>query len=71
MRYYTTDTPGPLPRMSSTSVKMHTGIKMVDDNHIDRDCFELFIKEGVYLKYAQQLLDPVRVYTGDEQKYVS
>lgn len=27
---------------------------MVTDNHIDRDCFELFVAEGLYLRYAQE-----------------
>ena len=30
--------------------------RMVLDNHIDRDCFELFVREGVYNAYAEKFL---------------
>lgn len=30
--------------------------RMVLDNHIDRDCFELFLREGVYKVYADKFL---------------
>jgi HD-GYP domain-containing protein (c-di-GMP phosphodiesterase class II) len=29
--------------------------------HIDPDLFEVFVKEGVYLRYAQQFLDPWQI----------
>ena len=29
--------------------------KMVLDDHIDRDCFELFIRSKVYVKYADSI----------------
>jgi hypothetical protein len=29
---------------------------MVLDDHIDRDCFQLFLREGVYLRYAEKFL---------------
>ena len=32
--------------------------QMVLDNHIDRDCFELFLRSGAYLEYAQKFLGP-------------
>ena len=30
--------------------------KMVLDKHIDKDCFELFIRDKVYLRYARAFL---------------
>lgn len=35
--------------------------KMVDDNHIDKDCFDLFTESGVYLQYARKFLPASRV----------
>jgi HD-GYP domain-containing protein (c-di-GMP phosphodiesterase class II) len=34
---------------------------MVKDNHIDRDLFELFIKERIHLDYAQKELTPSQI----------
>ena len=34
---------------------------MKKDRHIDEDLFEIFIKEKVYLKYAQEFLDPEQI----------
>jgi HD-GYP domain-containing protein (c-di-GMP phosphodiesterase class II) len=34
---------------------------MVQDNHIDRDLFELFIKEQIYLDYAKKELTPSQI----------
>ncbi len=44
--------------------------RMVLDNHIDRDCFELFVREEVYLQYARQYLDPAQIDTVDVSKYL-
>ncbi len=45
--------------------------KMVLDDHIDRDCFELFIRSKVYVKYADQFLDPEQIDTVEESLYLS
>ena len=42
--------------------------KMKLDNHIDPDLFDLFISEKVYLKYANEYLDPDQIDEVDEQK---
>ncbi len=34
---------------------------MVKDQHIDAEIFELFLKSGVYLKYAQEMLLPEQI----------
>ncbi|MFC1579268.1 HD-GYP domain-containing protein, partial [Pseudomonadota bacterium] len=43
---------------------------MVRDNHIDRDCFELFIADGVYLRYAQAFLQPGQIDEVDVRRYL-
>ena len=34
---------------------------MKKDNHIDPDIFDVFIKDKVYLEYAEEFLDPVQI----------
>jgi HD-GYP domain-containing protein (c-di-GMP phosphodiesterase class II)/ABC-type amino acid transport substrate-binding protein len=43
--------------------------RMVIDNHVDRDCFELFVKDEVYLEYAKQFLQPNQIDEVDVGKY--
>ena len=40
---------------------------MKKDHHIDPDIFEIFIRQKVYLHYAQEFLDPQQIDTVDEQ----
>jgi hypothetical protein len=40
--------------------------RMALDNHIDSTLFDVFIREKVYLKYAEQFLDPVQIDRVDE-----
>nr|WP_294838195.1 HD domain-containing phosphohydrolase [uncultured Methylotenera sp.] len=35
--------------------------RMKVDNHIDSELFDVFIREGIYLKYAQQFLEPEQI----------
>jgi HD-GYP domain-containing protein (c-di-GMP phosphodiesterase class II) len=42
--------------------------KMKQDNHVDPDIFDLFIREKIYLKYAQQFLEPEQIDDVDESK---
>ena len=44
---------------------------MVLDDHIDRDCFELFLREGVYLEYARRFLQQEQLDGVDVQRYLS
>jgi len=37
--------------------------------HIDPDLFDIFVKEGVYLRYAHQFLDPWQIDTVDPQTW--
>lgn len=45
--------------------------KMVLDNHIDKDCFELFVRDKVYLQYAEEFLPPGQVDDVDVDKYLA
>ncbi len=45
--------------------------RMVLDNHIDRECFELFVREGVYLEYARQFLGPGQIDEVDAGAYLA
>ncbi len=40
------------------------------NGHIDPDLFEVFVKQGVYRRYAEQFLDPGQVDEVDEAKLV-
>ena len=40
--------------------------KMKLDNHIDPDIFDLFIREKIYLKYAEKFLEPQQIDEIDE-----
>jgi HD-GYP domain-containing protein (c-di-GMP phosphodiesterase class II) len=40
--------------------------KMKLDNHIDPDVFDLFIREKIYLKYAEKFLESAQIDTIDE-----
>lgn len=42
--------------------------KMKNDNHIDPDVFDLFIREKIYLDYAKQFLEPEQIDEVDESK---
>ena len=40
--------------------------RMKQDNHIDPDIFEIFIRDKVYLDYAEEFLDPEQIDEIDE-----
>lgn len=42
--------------------------KMKLDNHIDPDLFDIFIRDKIYLKYAQRFLEPEQIDDVDENK---
>ena len=60
----------PYKKAKPVSVAIDILHKMVEDDHIDRDCFELFISSGVYLKYAQEHLDPSQIDEVDAGSYL-
>jgi HD-GYP domain-containing protein (c-di-GMP phosphodiesterase class II) len=60
----------PYKQPKTVSESLDIMLHMVRDNHIDRDCFELFVTEGVYLRYAQAFLQPEQIDEVDEGRYV-
>ncbi|HSH74037.1 MAG TPA: HD domain-containing phosphohydrolase [Methylophilaceae bacterium] len=42
--------------------------KMKLDNHVDPDLFDIFIREKIYLRYAEQFLEPEQIDAVDESK---
>ena len=42
-----------------------------DDYHIDEDLFEIFVKEKIYKKYADQYIKSEQIDTFDEQNVLS
>jgi hypothetical protein len=44
---------------------------MKKDHHIDPDLFALFLRSGVYLKYAEQYLDPSHIDDVDIEEYLN
>ena len=41
---------------------------MKENNHIDPDLFDLFVREKLYLKYAEQHLHPEQINDVDETR---
>ncbi|MEM1111363.1 MAG: HD domain-containing phosphohydrolase [Pseudomonadota bacterium] len=60
----------PYKKAKPVSIAIDILAKMVDDNHIDRDCFELFLTSGVYREYAESYLDPAQVDEVDIKQYL-
>ncbi|WP_197484069.1 HD domain-containing phosphohydrolase [Halioglobus sp. HI00S01] len=61
----------PYKKAKPVSVAIDILHKMVEDQHIDRDCFELFIREGVHMEYAETYLAPEQIDEVDVAKYLS
>lgn len=52
----------------SESVKILHKFKM--DNHIDAELFDLFLRSGAYLRYAQRFLKPEQIDRVEVEKYI-
>ncbi|MBN7798521.1 HD domain-containing phosphohydrolase [Parahaliea mediterranea] len=61
----------PYKKAKPVSVAVDILFRMVEDNHIDRDSFELFVREKVYLRYAERYLAAEQIDSVDEEKYLS
>jgi HD-GYP domain-containing protein (c-di-GMP phosphodiesterase class II)/ABC-type amino acid transport substrate-binding protein len=61
----------PYKKAKSISEAMDILHKMVLDNHIDKDCFQLFVREKVYLRYAREYLSVDQIDTVHEDKYLA
>ncbi|MBN7798522.1 HD domain-containing phosphohydrolase [Parahaliea mediterranea] len=60
----------PYKKAKPVSVAVDILFRMVEDNHIDRDSFELFVREKVYLRYAERYLAAEQIDSVDEEKYL-
>jgi HD-GYP domain-containing protein (c-di-GMP phosphodiesterase class II) len=60
----------PYKKAKPVSVAVDILHKMVLDNHIDKDCFELFIRDKVYMEYAEKFLPPEQMDEVDTEKYL-
>jgi HD-GYP domain-containing protein (c-di-GMP phosphodiesterase class II) len=56
----------PYKKAKSLSETLNILGKMKLNNHIDPDVFDLFIREKIYMKYAEQFLDPNQLDEIDE-----
>ncbi|MCC9661403.1 hypothetical protein LPA49_12655 [Pseudoalteromonas sp. MB41] len=60
----------PYKKAKPLSVAIDILAKMVDDDHIDRDVFKLFLSSGIYLEYAKRYLSPEQIDNVDIAKYL-
>jgi HD-GYP domain-containing protein (c-di-GMP phosphodiesterase class II) len=58
----------PYKKAKTLSESLHILGKMKLDNHIDPDLFDLFIREKLYMRYAEQFLEPEQIDEVDEAK---
>ena len=60
----------PYKKAKPVSVALDILYKMVQNDHVDIEVFELFLKSGVYLKYAQRFLPASQVDEVDISQYL-
>ena len=63
------DRPYKKPKTLSESIRILSFMKK--DEHVDSDLFDLFLKSGVYKKYAERFLKPEQIDEVDISQYVS
>ena len=56
----------PYKKAKTLSESLHILGKMKVDNHVDPDLFDLFVREKIYLKYAELFLEPEQIDAVDE-----
>ena len=61
----------PYKKAKPISAAIDIMYKMVQDGHIDKDCFELFLQDKVYLLYAQEFLPNDQVDEVEEKNYLA
>ncbi|MCF7498657.1 HD domain-containing phosphohydrolase [Pseudoalteromonas sp. L1] len=60
----------PYKKAKPLSVAIDILAKMVDEQHVDRDVFTLFLRSGIYLSYAKRYLNPAQIDEVDLTKYL-
>jgi HD-GYP domain-containing protein (c-di-GMP phosphodiesterase class II) len=63
------DRPYKQPKTTSDALRIMSFMR--DDQHIDADLFDLFLKSGVYRTYAEKYLDPGQIDAVDIDQYLS
>jgi HD-GYP domain-containing protein (c-di-GMP phosphodiesterase class II) len=58
----------PYKKAKTLSESLNILGKMKVEHHIDSDLFDIFVREKIYLKYAQQFLEPEQIDDVDESK---
>ncbi|MDO9205699.1 HD family phosphohydrolase [Methylotenera sp.] len=58
----------PYKKAKTLSESLYILGKMKEDQHIDPDLFDIFVRDKVYLKYAQQFLESEQIDDVDETK---
>ncbi|OIQ66985.1 hypothetical protein GALL_514410 [mine drainage metagenome] len=61
----------PYKKAKSLSEALEIMYHMVEEQHIDRDVFRLFLRSGTYLDYARAYLQPAQVDNVDTRRYLS
>lgn len=61
----------PYKKAKSLSEALEIMYHMVEEQHIDRDVFRLFLQSGTYLDYARAYLQPAQVDNVDTRRYLS
>ena len=61
----------PYKKAKTVAVAIDILHKMVLDGHLDRDCFELFLREEIYLRYAKEFLPDSVPEALDLDKYLA
>ena len=61
----------PYKKAKSLSTSIDILAKMVADQHVDKDVFELFLTSGIYLVYAKRYLTAEQIDDVDIQQYLS
>lgn len=60
----------PYKRTQMLSTAIETLYEMVENNQLDRDVFELFLRSGVYKDYAEAFIDPSQIDSVDINRYL-
>lgn len=60
----------PYKKAKSLSVAVDILAKMVANEHVDADVFELFLSSGTYLEYARRFLPPEQIDEVDIRRYL-
>jgi len=61
----------PYKKAKSVSASLDILHKMVQDEHVDRDVFEFFLRSGVYRRYAERFLTPNQLDEVDISRYLA